>query len=130
MILTNGVNFATGPSPNPPSNKYAKTHQSPLIHRKTYNNTMVKPLSFNIIVVFPFNLVDYITIELAFGDIRKLQEQLAVNAQAVRSPCIQIFHATLVYYIPIYMQYNQFSWNPTITGTSCDMFYLLYSDKR
>ena len=59
--------------------------------------TMGNPLPANIIVVFPFNPVNWITGELGFGNIQKLQGKLAVNVQAIQIPCNQISHAEIIY---------------------------------
>ena len=45
--------------------------------------TMGKTLPVDIIAAFQFNPVDQITGELDLGNIRQIQEQLSVNAQAI-----------------------------------------------
>ena len=65
------------------------------------NTTMLNTFPENIIMAFPINMVDLITVQLALGNIRQLQEKLTVNLQAIQTPCSQIGHATLLYDTPI-----------------------------
>ena len=67
---------------------------------------MDKPYSSDVIMVFSFNLVNHITGQMSLGNLWQLQEQLAMNSKAIQIPCKKIGHASFIYTIDTYMQFN------------------------
>ena len=112
IILTNQGKFTTGHHWIPPSNKDTTTYLLPLSLKMIDKTTMGKPSPPNIIESSQFSTVDQIPRELVFENLEKQQDQLDINVQSIKIPCIQIVHTALVYDTPTYMHYNLFPWKP------------------